>query len=176
MVKAGSQPQYDILLTNPPYSADHIRSILQFCVSSDKPWLLLIPNYVYVQDYYKPTLGSSSNPFFVLPARRYSYCAPAGARSDREQKTSPFISFWFCDLRESNSAFLRWWASWPQNNRGPVVQAVGSVTKLPHRFRAQYDPSRRRVRKKQREVARRRYLGVSGGKAQHGKRNRPAVR
>jgi hypothetical protein len=37
---------YDVLVTNPPYSADHKERALGFCLASAKPWLLLLPNYV----------------------------------------------------------------------------------------------------------------------------------
>lgn len=45
-------PDFDILLTNPPYSGDHPAKIVDFCCSVGKPWLLLVPNWVYIKEYY----------------------------------------------------------------------------------------------------------------------------
>ena len=53
-IASGSTPEYDILVTNPPYSEDHIEKMLRFCVGSKKPWLALVPNYVYTHPYYNP--------------------------------------------------------------------------------------------------------------------------
>ena len=49
---AGRTPEYDVLVTNPPYSEDHIERIVRFCVEKQKPWFLLVPNYVYVNPYF----------------------------------------------------------------------------------------------------------------------------
>lgn len=104
---AGKQPDYDVLVTNPPYSDNHIEKVLQFCVGSKKPWFLLVPNYVYVNPYYDPIMAAAEvKPFFVVPRYRYQYWAPGGVRSDREQKTSPFLSFWYCDLNSRSQPGL----------------------------------------------------------------------
>jgi hypothetical protein len=44
--RAKACPEYDVLVTNPPFSADHIDRIFKFAVASGKPWFLLIPAYV----------------------------------------------------------------------------------------------------------------------------------
>jgi hypothetical protein len=46
-------PEYDVLLTNPPYSSDHLQKIVRHVTTSGKPWLLLVPNFVYVKEYYR---------------------------------------------------------------------------------------------------------------------------
>lgn len=83
-------PSYDVLVTNPPYSQDHIEKLLRFCVDSKKPFCLLIPNYVYMKDYYhtllspygfKPGTHSSSAMFYVAPTKRYLYTTPYVRRS-----------------------------------------------------------------------------------------------
>ena len=68
-------PEYDVLVTNPPYSGDHMKKLLKFCAESKKPWLLLLPNYVYTKDYYTPTL-LGQKPFYVAPKKRYLYSTP----------------------------------------------------------------------------------------------------
>ena len=96
-------------------------------------------------------------PFFVVPRYRYQYWAPGGVRSDREQKTSPFLSFWYCDLAQPdvNAAFVSGWRAkqGPLAAGGPTRPTLaGHLNQLPHSMRAQYDPTRRRLRKKQREA------------------------
>lgn len=42
-------PEHDVVVTNPPFSGDHITKILSFCARRSKPWFLLLPNYVYLK-------------------------------------------------------------------------------------------------------------------------------
>ena len=46
-------PPHDVLLTNPPYSKDHVSRILRHAASSAVPALLLVPAYVHTEPYYK---------------------------------------------------------------------------------------------------------------------------
>jgi hypothetical protein len=134
----GSTPDYDVLLTNPPYSGTHIEKLLKFTVGdllggssgnkttgkkskkehgtigSSKPFLLLLPHFVYTKDYYKhifPVLEndsqnrqSNSSPFFLCPLSRYNYIPPQWVTADEgskavakgKVKTAPFPSFWYC--------------------------------------------------------------------------------
>lgn len=100
--KEGRCPPYDVLVTNPPYSSKHIPKLLQFSASSNKPFFLLMPNFVYAKDYYYPSLTTTSQrviPFYVSPTKRYSYTTPKGRRQLKSAKyTSPFPSFWYCHL------------------------------------------------------------------------------
>jgi hypothetical protein len=106
LINTGSLPQFDVLVTNPPYSADHMEKLLRFCTSEQchRPWFLLMPNYVYTKDYYShlfpSSLGSASgnkhNPKHTArptsvspaqssnsaqsPARPPFYVTPAGNR------------------------------------------------------------------------------------------------
>ena len=68
-------PEYDVLVTNPPYSSEHMKKLLRFCAESKKPWFLLLPNYVYMKDYYNPSL-IGQKPFYVAPKKRYLYTTP----------------------------------------------------------------------------------------------------
>lgn len=100
-------PYYDVLLTNPPYSEDHMQRLLEFCVSSEKPWLLLLPNYVYTKDYYSQTLSTheiQKSTFFLCPFKRYLYTTPKGRRQSKSNKyTAPFPTFWYCNLPQPQS-------------------------------------------------------------------------
>ena len=65
-------PEYDVLITNPPYSEDHKKRILQFCIASDKPWALLLPNYVMNKQYFTSIIQKAQfPPFYVSPAQKY---------------------------------------------------------------------------------------------------------
>ncbi|EFJ51651.1 hypothetical protein VOLCADRAFT_120421 [Volvox carteri f. nagariensis] len=104
-VKCGDVPPYDILVTNPPYSADHKERILEFCLRSGKPWALLLPNYVATKAYFgqlldSTTTAASQRPFFLTPQARYSYEHPEGTG----HLESPFFSIWYIGLGEQTEA------------------------------------------------------------------------
>ena len=52
-LRAQDLPEHDVLLTNPPYSSDHLQKIIRHVTTSGKPWLLLVPNFVYIKEYYR---------------------------------------------------------------------------------------------------------------------------
>ena len=64
--------EYDVLVTNPPFSDPHLENILKFCHASGKPSLLLMPNFVYIKDYFP------FNTHFAFPKdeKRYSFHVP----------------------------------------------------------------------------------------------------
>ena len=108
--------QFDVLVTNPPYSEDHIERLIQFVTSdvfmlSQKPWFLLLPQWVHKKEYFiNATIKSNLNaqryqpsniqPFYVIPKKRYVYTPPPNFRvptkSDVHKKSSPFVSMWYC--------------------------------------------------------------------------------
>lgn len=50
VVKNGNIPEHDVVVTNPPFSREHVPKILEFCARQGaKPWFLLLPNYVYLK-------------------------------------------------------------------------------------------------------------------------------
>jgi hypothetical protein len=60
MIRLDRIPPYDVLVTNPPYSMDHMEQLLRFVMKSSKPWFLLLPNYVYCKDYYQDLFMNST--------------------------------------------------------------------------------------------------------------------
>jgi hypothetical protein len=101
--ESNSVPDYDVLMTNPPYSQDHMEKLVRFCVNSRKPFALLVPNYVYTKDYYSQIPGTNQI-FYITPSqgRRYLYTTPKGRRQKKSSKyTSPFPTFWFCHIPPS---------------------------------------------------------------------------
>lgn len=100
-IKEGSIPEYDVLVTNPPYSVDHMENLLKYCANTKKPWFLLLPNYVYTKDYYVSSISSNTTPymFYVTPHKRYLYSTPKGRRQSKSSSyTSPFPTFWYCNM------------------------------------------------------------------------------
>lgn len=128
-IEKGNIPDYDVLLTNPPYSGIHIEKLLKFAsgstiskysnkrsknkdsnnaaAGSQKPFLLLLPHFVYTKDYYKRIYSTGvdnpSSPFFLCPCSRYNYVPPSWVTEEGSTaiakgkvKTAPFPSFWYC--------------------------------------------------------------------------------
>lgn len=108
-VKSGAVPEHDVVVTNPPYSGEHLKKLLSFCAGNGKPFFLLMPHFVYTKDYYAPALTRHKNagggviePFYVVPmARRYAYTPPSWVTSEGstavgrlKPTTAPFPSFW----------------------------------------------------------------------------------
>eukprot|EP00939_MAST-03C_sp_MAST-3C-sp1_P002921 g2921.t1 len=54
-------PRHDVVVTNPPYSDNHVKRLLRFCRSNAKPFLLLLPNYFCVKEFYHETLLIGQN-------------------------------------------------------------------------------------------------------------------
>lgn len=124
-VRDGTVPEHDVLLTNPPYSGDHLEKLMRFVATGScekqtstgrgrgrKPFLLLLPHFVYTKQYYRDVFpqsceGLSCNPFYLVPRSRYSYTPPEWVSSEKggstavgrgKVDTAPFPSFWYCSV------------------------------------------------------------------------------
>ena len=75
------QPEFDVLLTSPPYSRDHIQKCMQFAVACGRAWFILQPQYVHRKKYYS-TLVAHLDPMFMVPGREYVYYAHHGGRKE----------------------------------------------------------------------------------------------
>jgi hypothetical protein len=95
-------PKFDCLVTNPPYSADHIERLVKHVTSSTfatgKPWFLLLPQWVHKKEFYQAATDAL-RPFYLVPHKRYVYVPPKDFResrkSDVHKKSSPFVSMWY---------------------------------------------------------------------------------
>jgi len=155
-----------VLLTNPPYSTkpfDHIERLMQFCKKQQKPYLILQPCYVYMKDYYKAAmipLGNdpAPNEFLVTPSARYTYRTPTGLRDVKAGalSTSPFVTLWFCAAWNYRADLAKWWCE-QGKLKCPGSKFKLSSSKLPRKYKDSHDPSRPRLRKKQREALKRRH-------------------
>lgn len=91
-----------------------------------KPWFLLVPNYVYMKDFYESTLnsGPAGHMLYLCPHSRYLYESPKGVanalgetRKSGERKTAPFMSFWYIGASQQDRSaclalFLLFSFSW----------------------------------------------------------------
>jgi hypothetical protein len=72
-----SVPLHDILLSNPPYSGEHIRRALHYAVSTSKPWAFLLPSYVFLRPWFQEEIGGQ-NILYLAPHQRYSFLSNQG--------------------------------------------------------------------------------------------------
>lgn len=78
---ASSLPPHDVLVTNPPYSGQHIERALWFCArNGDVPWAMLIPSHVLARPWWAAMAvqlqrgGRAAPPMFLAPSeRRYEF-------------------------------------------------------------------------------------------------------
>lgn len=105
-------PNYDILITNPPYSGDHIEKLIRHITSptfGNRPWMLLLPQWVHKKDYYVQATRHIQ-PFYLVPHKRYVYLPPPSFRqakkSDVHKKSSPFVSMWYIWGGNHNAQWL----------------------------------------------------------------------
>lgn len=164
-------PDYDVLVTNPPYSGVHIERLLEFCDRPEqgtKPIFLLLPHFVYTKDYYQRALSNPNVFYFLVPEVRYAYVPPSWVIDRRgaskalakgKDTTAPFPSFWYCKTPTSIQ-------SWLPETFGPSgsIQSHSKTTKLryakipmdiPRDFKGEFDVTKKRpnprARKRQRQ-------------------------
>ena len=97
----GAVPKYHVLLTNPPYSADHIRRVVHYAIKSGKPWAMLLPSNVLQRDWFVSiTEKSKCKMVFVAPFSRYSFVVPdsdtsTSTSTSGESTHTPLATIWF---------------------------------------------------------------------------------
>ncbi|CAG9467197.1 unnamed protein product [Pedinophyceae sp. YPF-701] len=126
VARRGEVPEHDVVVTNPPYSHEHICKLLKWCRINGRPWLLLLPNYVYQKDYYGDVcLGRSpaswtkcEGLFYLAPRKRYYYWTPKALKRGKSthggslgERTSPFISFWYICMQDHAKDITNWFQS-----------------------------------------------------------------
>ena len=143
-VATKSTPEFDVLVTNPPYSGDHFKRILSYCRDSNKPWLLLLPNFVCRKSYYAPSIGDAAKPLFLIPddAKPYRYWAPGRQGHEiRAKGTTPFETFWYIEFAGVLDAQQQraWWLKKYAAHSSCSVPALDEA--LPQQQRLQKRPN-----------------------------------
>jgi len=172
VLDAGRVPEHDVVVTNPPYSGTHPQRLLRFLADNGKPWLALMPNWVYAKDYYAPALQGVPT-FYLVPRKRYYYWTPRGRRADVSSggakakthghtnaalgaRTAPFISFWYGGLLPAISAAS---LAAPEG-----CELCWQTQHLPQSVLADTDPRRRDAWRGQGQAHGMRELGLIGHK------------
>jgi hypothetical protein len=175
-------PDYDVLLTNPPYSGVHMEKLLTYVRqqsqhhkdNNNKAFLLLLPHFVYTKDYYERALQPTSStatsvlkPFFLVPEARYSYIPPSWvttangskALEKGKDKTAPFPSFWYCHAA-TNSILPSSWLTQTFGASGMVrpkhaskLRFANCAKDIPRDFKGEFDTTRKRPNPKARKRA-----------------------
>ena len=104
-------PPHDVLVTNPPYSGDHIELLLRFCLEKNKskPLCLLMPNWVARKPDYKDMVGKDTPLFYLTPLQPYTYTMPAWVAekpthvSPKTGHTTPYLSSWYISSNNHTS-------------------------------------------------------------------------
>ena len=101
-----STPDFDVLVTNPPWGGDHVERCLRFCRASGRPWVVLLPNFVYLnteRDHFSKVMrltfmpgGAPAEPICIVPRAQYRY-AERFLKSARDVRTRHF-ALWCVDL------------------------------------------------------------------------------
>jgi hypothetical protein len=127
-------PSHDTLITNPPYSGDHKERCLQICLENfqkhQRPFFLLMPNYVASRSYYQRILGTSAEDVgYLLPSISYEYEHPEGTGHE----IPPFSSLWFCGVGKDRVKELKeYWDQrvWEHEHQRQRPRFVSSLSEL----------------------------------------------
>eukprot|EP01052_Picozoa_sp_SAG31_P019469 SAG31_NODE_1419_length_8430_cov_2.658024_8_plen_239_part_00 len=130
-------PSHDVLVTNPPYSGDHLRRIFEFAISTpNRPWLLLLPWFVVRKDWYRRAFASGGAQenravVYLVPRRRYFF-QPPGGLSDKmtgsARKTAPFETFWYCSFG-TPAMHAKVVAGWQAHEQGRELRLASGFKK-----------------------------------------------
>jgi hypothetical protein len=73
---------FDVLVTNPPFSGDHAKVLAGYLVGLPKqtPWAVLLPEYVHRKTWWAPLTKKHPQMLFVVPKKRYAFVAKSGGR------------------------------------------------------------------------------------------------
>lgn len=98
LLASGRAPEHDVLVTNPPYSSEHLRDLFAHCQSSGKPWALLLPWFVVRRPWFRAHADTHTVQY-LCSRRRYFYLPPpAMVAEGRDRVTAPFETFWYLSL------------------------------------------------------------------------------
>jgi len=194
-IAKGNIPDYDVLVTNPPYSGVHMEKLLDFCVSMEsdkKPSFLLFPHFVYTKDYFSRATSPLPVPSlffsFLVPPIRYSYVPPAWvvnrqraskALARGKDTTAPFPSFWYCCHIEKTTANHQWLedtfgtsGSVRSKHSSSGLRYARMPRDIPRDFKGEFDPNRKRPNPKARKRLRKAAMSQAQPKQQQPQQQR----
>lgn len=125
-------PKHDVLITNPPYSQDHIPKIINYCLSTATTSFLLLPGYVAQKDYF---LDKQSNFFYLAPKTgRYTFKNPGIDERSKLGRTAPYPSLWYVYVKEEwKKDFMRALSSLQSSENGNW-ELFKTASRIPSRF------------------------------------------
>jgi hypothetical protein len=91
VLKEKTVPEFDVCVTNPPYSDQDKERCVQFMVNSKRPGFVLLPSYCANKTWMKRAL-SGQECFVIRPKEDYQFAHI----QNKGHKKSPFHSSWFC--------------------------------------------------------------------------------
>ena len=119
IIESKNIPPHEVLVTNPPYSEDHIHRLLEFVVGTEivnqRPVCLLLPNWVsrqpdYEERFVNPVGQNQYELFYLSPLEPYTYTMPSWVHhKDRPEhvgtsgETTPYLSSWYLVVPSSFS-------------------------------------------------------------------------
>lgn len=128
---------FDLLLSNPPYSGDHIRRCIQYSVKSKKPWLLLLPSNVIHRQWFVNDI-KNYNIMYIAPYEKYIFEV-----NETNISHIPMVTIWFLGIppednnnnnNNTNSLKDIILEVWNQNKTNNTVLAQ-SFDELPRRIK-----------------------------------------
>lgn len=129
-------PLFDVLISNPPYSGDHIQRCIHYAVASAKPWALLLPSNVFLRPWFGASI-KDQKVWFIAPHERYGFeydPATDNILSSEKEKHVPFVTMWYVggmtdELREALLSL------WPTGGRSCSATLAQSADLLPRRIK-----------------------------------------
>jgi hypothetical protein len=163
-IESDTIPSHDVLLTNPPYSGVHMEQLLTFGSKNRKPFLFLLPHFVYTKEYYERGLGEdiAKKVFYVVPQKRYSYVPPAWVAIDTgstalakgKRETAPFPSFWYCRVPSMSDAWLmKTWGASGKFDKTKRLHYAKCIAHIPREAKGEFDSSKKRPNPRARKRA-----------------------
>jgi len=115
-VRTETVPPYDVLVSNPPFSGNHVEGILRFAVKSRRPFALLLPDFVCRKVYFQEIVAGGTPIALIAPTEPYRFWAPGRAdKGIRGRAIVPkahgleFGCVWVCCFWSFQKKVIRWW-------------------------------------------------------------------
>jgi hypothetical protein len=155
-------PPFDLLVTNPPYSADHMRRAVEYSVLSGKPFCLLMPAFVARKPYFTAAVGSLPILFLGPQGQPYHFSAPDFLCGSKAFTPASFNCVWFINLGQDHTGPVKsWWekrgsarkegVAGASQESGVLAESIEGLPQLaldPQKKRREEDKERRSWRKK----------------------------